>query len=162
MCQTKCATLPPGSAVSMLRALFQDVHVQVGAESLSLEKKLKAEWASAMRRGFNPTLVIKSLTCLHCESKAGVFASGELCRTFFHPSLCALRGFFPSSPWCWQSERVSTPCSSTSWRAEKQVWNLGNCLDSQRLREQVQVTVTGSSVGSPGLRLIRRSSPEGT
>lgn len=30
--QTKCAALPPGSAVSMLRALFQDVHVQVGAE----------------------------------------------------------------------------------------------------------------------------------
>lgn len=27
--QTKCQTLPPGSAVSMLRSLFQDVHVQV-------------------------------------------------------------------------------------------------------------------------------------
>lgn len=27
--QTKCKALPPGSAVSMLRSLFQDVHVQV-------------------------------------------------------------------------------------------------------------------------------------
>lgn len=27
--QTKCAVLPPGSAVAMLRAVFQDVHVQV-------------------------------------------------------------------------------------------------------------------------------------
>lgn len=28
--QTKSTALPPGSAVSMLRSLFQDVHVQVG------------------------------------------------------------------------------------------------------------------------------------
>lgn len=56
-----------------------------------------------MRRGFNPTLVIKSLTCLHCESNAGVFASGELCRTFDLKvnssissfSLCVTGFFFP-------------------------------------------------------------------
>ncbi len=29
--QTKCSVLPPGSAVSILRSIFQDVHVQVNA-----------------------------------------------------------------------------------------------------------------------------------
>lgn len=32
--QTKCTVLPPGSAVSMLRSLFQDVHVQVRLDTV--------------------------------------------------------------------------------------------------------------------------------
>uniref|UniRef100_A0A8D0AX73 MMS19 nucleotide excision repair protein n=1 Tax=Sander lucioperca TaxID=283035 RepID=A0A8D0AX73_SANLU len=34
---TKCTVLPPGSAVSMLRSLFQDVHVQVRLEGLGAD-----------------------------------------------------------------------------------------------------------------------------
>uniref|UniRef100_A0A4W6FD38 MMS19 nucleotide excision repair protein n=1 Tax=Lates calcarifer TaxID=8187 RepID=A0A4W6FD38_LATCA len=35
---TKCTVLPPGSAVSMLRSLFQDVHVQVRLDSVAASR----------------------------------------------------------------------------------------------------------------------------
>lgn len=34
--QTKCTALPPGSAVAMLKAVFQDVHVQVKLHAVTM------------------------------------------------------------------------------------------------------------------------------
>lgn len=62
--QTKCATLPPGSAVAMLRALFQDVHVQVGAGFLSFKKNLMTEGGVLIHRKFE--WLIFFLTVLFC------------------------------------------------------------------------------------------------
>lgn len=70
---------------------------------------------------------------------------GDEAMKWFSAGVTSNQGSFsPSSPWCWQTEPASTTCSSTSWRAGKQVRNLRDLL---LVCDLLQVTGTGRSAG---------------
>lgn len=68
--QTKCTVLPPGSAVSMLRSLFQDVHVQVRLDTvlylnIHLRKSVIVR-ASCVSDEYNWIWVLSNCTKYYC------------------------------------------------------------------------------------------------